>query len=146
MIKGKTRVVLLVTAGLFSVIAWADLRIGTSLNRFAWVTKKETVSIQPDRTDAVVMAQAEEKIKEVRSGDGKARLVRVIKELTGGEVNYSLKVISGGWWGREVRSTFLVTAGRRTTNNFFSKKMMARECIIWFIGRTGGNTETGKNI
>ena len=96
MIKGKTRVVLLVTAGLFSVIAWADLRIGTSLNRFAWVTKKETVSIQPDRTDAVVMAQAEEKIKEVRSGDGKARLIRVVKEATGGEVNYSLKVISGG--------------------------------------------------
>ncbi len=66
------------------------------LGVFAWVTKKETVSTQADQVSTVVMAQAEEKIKEVRSGDGKARLVRVVKELTGGEVDYSLKVISGG--------------------------------------------------
>ena len=84
------------TAVVLVVVALADLRIGTSLNQFVWVTKKEAVSIQPDRTDAVVMAQSEEKIKEVRSGDGKARLIRVVKESTGGEVNYTLKVISGG--------------------------------------------------
>ena len=62
----------------------------------ALANKKEAVSTQTDQVSTVAMAQAEEKIKEVRSGDGKARLIRVAKELTGGEVNYSLKVISGG--------------------------------------------------
>lgn len=62
----------------------------------ALATKKETISTQPDQISAAETAQAEEKIKEVRSGDGKARLIRVAKELTGGEVSYTLKVISGG--------------------------------------------------
>lgn len=82
MIKGGVWLVIVAVAATLVVLALAS--------------KKETISTQPDQISAAETAQAEEKIKEVRSGDGKAKLVGIVRGSTGGGISYTIKVISGG--------------------------------------------------